>query len=567
VASFLLNENRTEIAKIELKQRVNVLMVPNKALETPNYKLERLKHDDPRLEGIEPSYKLAEEIEDPTAVTRRSQEPANKQTPVIKGVLPDAPAPQAAPRAEGQVRQPRNATAPTAQPMQSTPSAATPATPRPIPTKAPTTQPEQGFFAWLKGLLGFGGAPAPVATPVPTPTPTPAPAAPATQREPRRDGRDGRHSDSRGRQRNNGRDAGRDGAARDSTTRDGNGNGSTPSTPSDTRSRRNERPERPERPERSTEGRDNREVRGRAPRDNDAPRDMSMAPTDANAPDTRSERAPRRERSESSNSNPRRERAPRTVSEPSQTQAADFVDTAPLAALPDLDLSGNEPVPVAAPVEGTETKRRSRDRYGRDRGERGNRAPRQDSSAPAAFDAPMDTGSAAATPSSAPSVPTSPIAPASANASASTEVPPESPEPVRRSYFAAAPTASAPVPVPVPVPVPMPVPAPVPVPVDVAPIAVAEAAAPVPALPQVQNFVLPEEQMHTIARNAGLQWITSDADKVAAAQAAIAAEPRPVHVPRQRPAMVTMDDAPLVLVETRRNLSDMPLPFEASPMV
>jgi ribonuclease E len=73
--------------------------------------------------------------------------------------------------------------------------------------------------------------------------------------------------------------------------------------------------------------------------------------------------------------------------------------------------------------------------------------------------------------------------------------------------------------------------------------------------------------MHTIARNAGLQWITSDADKVAAAQAAIAAEPRPVHVPRQRPAMVTMDDAPLVLVETRRNLSDMPLPFEASPMV
>ncbi|MBP8840700.1 MAG: Rne/Rng family ribonuclease, partial [Giesbergeria sp.] len=53
VASFLLNEKRTEIAKIELKQRVNVLMVPNKALETPNYKLERLKHDDPRLEGIE----------------------------------------------------------------------------------------------------------------------------------------------------------------------------------------------------------------------------------------------------------------------------------------------------------------------------------------------------------------------------------------------------------------------------------------------------------------------------------------------------------------------------------
>src|SRR3989344_5883728 len=42
VASFLLNEKRTEIAKIELKQRVAVLMVPNKTLETPNYRLERL---------------------------------------------------------------------------------------------------------------------------------------------------------------------------------------------------------------------------------------------------------------------------------------------------------------------------------------------------------------------------------------------------------------------------------------------------------------------------------------------------------------------------------------------
>jgi ribonuclease E len=72
-----------------------VLLVPNKTLETPNYKLERLKHDDPRLDNIEASYKMADEMEDPTSVTRRSQEPTNKQTPVIKGVLPDAPAPMA----------------------------------------------------------------------------------------------------------------------------------------------------------------------------------------------------------------------------------------------------------------------------------------------------------------------------------------------------------------------------------------------------------------------------------------------------------------------------------------
>ncbi|MGB6097543.1 MAG: Rne/Rng family ribonuclease, partial [Comamonas thiooxydans] len=140
VASFLLNEKRSEITKIELKQRVNVIMVPNKSMDTPHYKLERLKHDDSRLESMEASYKLADEPEEVTTVTRRSQEPTNKQTPVIKGVLPDAPAPIAEPRPP---RQPRAA-------------AATPA-----PAAARPVVREQGFFAWLKNLFGFG-APAPV---------------------------------------------------------------------------------------------------------------------------------------------------------------------------------------------------------------------------------------------------------------------------------------------------------------------------------------------------------------------------------------------------------------------
>ena len=136
VASFLLNEKRTEIAKIELKQRVSVLMVPNKTLETPNYRLERLKHDDPRLDNIEASYKLAEDVEDPTAVTRRSQEPTNKQTPVIKGVLPDAPAPVAEPRPEGAARPARNGSGQGAR----NGAAATPA-PAPAPAPARPSSP------------------------------------------------------------------------------------------------------------------------------------------------------------------------------------------------------------------------------------------------------------------------------------------------------------------------------------------------------------------------------------------------------------------------------------------
>ncbi|MCH2241026.1 MAG: Rne/Rng family ribonuclease, partial [Aquabacterium sp.] len=99
VTSFLLNEKRTEITKIELKQRVTVLLVPNKNLETPNYKLERLRHDDPKLENLQASYTMIEEPEDEVGITRR-EKAKPKQEPVIKGVLPDEPAPIAPPKPE-----------------------------------------------------------------------------------------------------------------------------------------------------------------------------------------------------------------------------------------------------------------------------------------------------------------------------------------------------------------------------------------------------------------------------------------------------------------------------------
>jgi ribonuclease E len=76
VTSFLLNEKRTEITKIELKQRVTVLLVPNKHLETPNYKLERLRHDDPRLENLQASYTMIEEPDEEVGITRREKRPS-----------------------------------------------------------------------------------------------------------------------------------------------------------------------------------------------------------------------------------------------------------------------------------------------------------------------------------------------------------------------------------------------------------------------------------------------------------------------------------------------------------
>lgn len=84
-------------------------------------------------------------------------------------------------------------------------------------------------------------------------------------------------------------------------------------------------------------------------------------------------------------------------------------------------------------------------------------------------------------------------------------------------------------------------------------------------MPRVQAFALPIDALQQVAASSGLQWVNSDADKIAAVQAAIAAEPKPVRVPRERPPVVVADEGPLVLVETRRDLSAMTLPFEQPP--
>jgi ribonuclease E len=59
-----------------------------------------------------------------------------------------------------------------------------------------------------------------------------------------------------------------------------------------------------------------------------------------------------------------------------------------------------------------------------------------------------------------------------------------------------------------------------------------------------------------------LEWINSDAEKILAVKAAMAAEPTPIHVPRHPRPPVVIDEGPLILVETRKDLSQLKLPFE-----
>ena len=81
-------------------------------------------------------------------------------------------------------------------------------------------------------------------------------------------------------------------------------------------------------------------------------------------------------------------------------------------------------------------------------------------------------------------------------------------------------------------------------------------------MPKITSYDLPIEQLHGVAQSSGLQWVNSNPESVAQIQAAIAAEPRPVHVPRERPAPVVLDEGPLILVETKKDLSQMHMPFE-----
>ena len=77
----------------------------------------------------------------------------------------------------------------------------------------------------------------------------------------------------------------------------------------------------------------------------------------------------------------------------------------------------------------------------------------------------------------------------------------------------------------------------------------------------MSSFDLPIDALAKIAQSSGLVWVNSDASKVAAVQAAIAAEPKPVRVPRERPPAVVIDEGPLVLVETRKDLNTLKVPF------
>ena len=96
VATFLLNEKRAEIHSIEERLDVDVVLIPNIHLETPHYKIVRVRHDDLAELGDGPSY-LRVEVQEEDIITNFGQEKpkAERQEAAVKGITPQQPAPVA----------------------------------------------------------------------------------------------------------------------------------------------------------------------------------------------------------------------------------------------------------------------------------------------------------------------------------------------------------------------------------------------------------------------------------------------------------------------------------------
>ena len=544
VTSFLLNEKRTEITKIELKQRVTVLLVPNKHLETPNYKLERLRHDDPRLENIQASYTMIEEPDDEVGITRREKSAKPKQEPIIKGVLPDQPAPVALPKDEPVI---------TAAPAASLPA--------PVQAGAAAAAPVKsgGFFGFIKRLFGAGdsaSAPAPV---VAEPAVT-TPAEPAKE-DKGRGRRDGQRRGGRG-ERNERSERGERGERGERADKSDRADKGADKDRGEARGRRQgPREDRPEgdaaqagREGAREGGRDSgreggRSGRGRGGRGADQgerpvinreaiaaeAQALGLAAAEGGAPELSAAAEGEREGGR------RRRRGGRGRGEREEgTGQQSLVD----AAEADGQVERQDGTEAAASADAQDVQDgQGEGQDGRRRGGRGRnrRGERRDEASADSSTAHTDVNADATAPEALAFAETqpSPLSEAEAHVlsdvltGTSAEAVVEAPAEV-----AATPTMS--------------VAAPAPAVAEPTPVAAVKAA----------PFVLPMDELTAIAQTAGLQWVNSDAERIRQVQEAIAQEPKPVHVPRERKPVVVLDEGPLVLVETRKDLAQVTLPFE-----
>ncbi|MFN2360959.1 MAG: ribonuclease E [Marinobacter sp.] len=94
VATFLLNEKRKQLADIEARQEVEVVVVPAPHMETPHFEILRMRDDESGAEQVS-SYQVAQEYserEEEIFEAPAAQPPVREQA-AVKAIRPTAPAP------------------------------------------------------------------------------------------------------------------------------------------------------------------------------------------------------------------------------------------------------------------------------------------------------------------------------------------------------------------------------------------------------------------------------------------------------------------------------------------
>ncbi|CAB3827451.1 Rne/Rng family ribonuclease [Achromobacter ruhlandii] len=573
VATYLLNEKRADITKMEARLKVNLVLIPNKHLETPHHHIERLRHDDPRLEEVKTSFELVEAPATDAPWQPRESEIKARPEALVKGITPSQPAPMSTPA------------------------------PAPAPAAAPAQSGGPSLLKRLFGWLTGNSEPAKAAPAAQEETSAKRAASPARGKG--RSGHDGQER--RGERHGSDRNRNRRGESR--------AEGAEGSEGGRPHIRGNRRPEG-ERGERQERGeRHNRNERG--------DRDQAVQAAQAsNRPDIAPEAAgddagAGRNRRRGRGRNRREEGqadAPMSEQESMVAALAQSVATAlPEAKQPaDAQAEAAEAVERTADgvpaVEGAEAGADPERKRRRRRSRRGRRSP--DEAGVAGSDEQLEDGAeedagepaenvtAAPAPVAAPvtAVPAEVPAPApqaealvrqaeavqaeTAPAPAQVEqAPAAAQEPqAQQPVPAAAPEAIAPVtvepasqvsepvaPVAAPVeaaavePVVEPAVTAAPVEPEAAPAPAPVAAAPVAATPaSAQPIVVPAtapsakaQALHEVVNAAGLQWVETDPERHAQTQLRIAAAHTPARLGRERKPVAPVSNEPLVQVETR----------------
>lgn len=91
VANFLLNEKRASVVEIELRNKVHVVIVADRKLQTPHIEIQRIKEAE-MGEHSKPSYERLTAVE-ASPIPKMGQTLGSSEQPAVSGVVPSTPAP------------------------------------------------------------------------------------------------------------------------------------------------------------------------------------------------------------------------------------------------------------------------------------------------------------------------------------------------------------------------------------------------------------------------------------------------------------------------------------------